>query len=371
MNKKSTKKQKEQNNDKKTSKQKSSSKNKKKKSNKTGDINNCSINEIDNEIKKLERQIKDKKNVAKKEHKKTIIKDVDDEKERVENAKKDLVKLFLDSKKNKSQSGSDEKMTIHFEELDIRKNINEANNPETFFGESYEIDKLVINISSDDHTESECYNNYMVQLEHSIKDLSELDISNISMPMCDKNNIDDKNKLTIKINNDEHEIFVEPDYYNRYELVDVLNEGFNMHELNIKCTLNENDNIVFESNTVFELKNGDNSILGCMGFTKNNYFGNNKYESDNSINIGDNIYYLVIENLSSDPMFYINSDDNIQKRMIQQSLNMDIDYLIIKFYRTKKDVINNTKEYSHFFESKHTIEFEYKQNIKTQHYQNI
>ena len=52
----------------------------------------------------------------------------------------------------------------------------------------------------------------------------------------------------------------------------------------------------------------DDSILPYLGFNKSTYINKTKYEAENSINIGDNIFYLVIENISDNPMFLIDID---------------------------------------------------------------
>ncbi len=50
----------------------------------------------------------------------------------------------------------------------------------------------------------------------------------------------------------------------------------------------------------------------------------------------------------------------ISKELIKlnSNLNVEVDHLIIKFYKTKKYLIKNNNEYSFFFEHEHTIDFE-------------
>jgi hypothetical protein len=60
-------------------------------------------------------------------------------------------------------------------------------------------------------------------------------------------------------------------------------------------------------------------------------------------------------------MFRIDMDYEIPQITKLVSVNEDItiDYLIIKFYKTKNSLIKNDPEYSFFFESEHEIDFEF------------
>ena len=107
----------------------------------------------------------------------------------------------------------------------------------------------------------------------------------------------------------------------------------------------------------------ENSILPYLGFIKSSYFNKFKYEAENSINIGDNIFYLVIENISDEPLFLIDMDTNNIIKLVDLNSHIldtiEIDHLIIKFYKTKNFIIKNNKEYSFFFENDHKIELEF------------
>ena len=155
---------------------------------------------------------------------------------------------------------------------------------------------------------------------------------------------------------------LESNYYNRNELVEFLNEGLELNQIPIKCFINSDDNFVFESNEnkKFIMKWDENSILPYLGFTKSTYLNKTKYESEKTIDIGDNIFYLVIENISEEPIFMIDQDSNSVEKLIEldSNLEVEVDHLIIKFYKTKKYLIKNNNEYSFFFEHEHTIDFE-------------
>ena len=77
------------------------------------------------------------------------------------------------------------------------------------------------------------------------------------------------------------------------------------------------------------------------------------------IGIGDNIFYLVIENISTEPLFLIDNDLGTINKLQNINDEYKLDHLIIKFYRTYKDIIKNNKEYNFFFEQNHKIKFNF------------
>ena len=156
---------------------------------------------------------------------------------------------------------------------------------------------------------------------------------------------------------------MESDYYNRNEIVDCLNDCFETYNLNINSYIDLDDKFVFESKSgeKFKLISSEKSILPYLGFGKNSYFNKNKYIAENPLDVGDNIFYLVIENISSEPMFRIDmdSDEPIIEKLLELDTDIEIDHLIIQFYKTKNSLIKNDSEYSFFFESEHEIDFEF------------
>ena len=226
------------------------------------------------------------------------------------------------------------------------------------------INPLSLSVISNEVTEKECYNDYMIKLSEPIK-LRDLNINNIQLPKRLTENISESNnQLEIEINSNNQIIELESDYYNRNEIIEFLNECFDTYSLNIKLYIdNDTDKFVFESlkDEKFKLISSPNSILPYLGFGKNTYFNKSKYVAENSLDVGDNIFYLVLENISEEPMFKINMD--YDKPVIEKLLELDddieIDHLIIKFYKTKNSLIKNDPEYSFFFESEHEIDFEF------------
>ena len=66
---------------------------------------------------------------------------------------------------------------------------------------------------------------------------------------------------------------------------------------------------------------------------KNTYINKNRYESEYSLDIGDNIFYLVIENISEEPLFLINLDEGTIEKISSICNEIEVDCLIIKFYK--------------------------------------
>jgi hypothetical protein len=204
----------------------------------------------------------------------------------------------------------------------------------------------------------------MIKFSESVR-LNDLNINNIQLPKRNSENISEtNNQLEIEIGSKNEIIELDSDYYNRNEIVNFLNECFEMYSLNIKAYIDDsNDKFVFESvnNEKFKLISSETSILPYLGFGKNTYFNKTKYTAENSLDVGDNIFYLVLENISEEPMFKIDmdADEPIIEKLLEIDGDIEIDHLIIKFNKTKNSLIKNDPEYSFFFESEHEIDFEF------------
>ena len=215
---------------------------------------------------------------------------------------------------------------------------------------------IYFDIDSENITSYDCYNDYMVNLDKKIV-LTDINIKNIELPINNLENINSSNnELKININGKEQIFELEENYYNRDEIKDFLNEAFISYNFDINCDI-QDGNFIFHSNNKFTMLNHDTSILPILGFNKNAYVNKNMYTAENPHQIGDNIFYLVIENISSKPLFYINKDTNEIKKLFDFE-PLQTDNLIIKFNKSPKDLIKNNKEYNFFFETKHTITFE-------------
>jgi hypothetical protein len=306
------------------------------------------IDEIEKNIQALERSIK-----------------IDEEKD----SKKALIKLLVEAKKNKETDvKSDISEKENFSSLNKQNNVIELNIKKKNKNNNMSINDTlsdlkqnkvfedkIIEIQSNKIVDSECFNDYMINFDNKIK-FRDININTIQIPKNIKENIIEgkNNRLKIIINEQEHIIELEENYYNRNEIYYYINEAFENNNINIKCDLVE-DNFVFKSQIRFNMINEADSILPYLGFNKNSYINRNEYKSTNILKLGDNIFYLVIENISREPLFLINNDDNEIKKLKELNENYEVDHLIIKFYRTRNEIIKNDLEYKFFFEKEHKI----------------
>ena len=217
-------------------------------------------------------------------------------------------------------------------------------------------DSITININSSEITENNCYNNYMIKLDNNIDIIKDISIKNIFINKNDKDIITEKNNtLKIKVGDDEtNEFEFDTNYYNRYEIVKILNEAFNQNNVEIECFIND-DIFSFTSKNVFTMFNDENSILPSLGFCKSLYTNNDNYIAENALELGDNIFYLVIENISVKPLFKINIDLEELTKLQDITQKIDVDYFIIKFYKTPNNIVPNNSTYSFFFEEANEI----------------
>lgn len=219
-----------------------------------------------------------------------------------------------------------------------------------------EFDKKIIEISNNNYKEA---NEYVYDFNEKLQ-ITKICVNNINLPKNNTNNITEKNnKLKIFYNNDYYLLCLEPDYYNRYDIVENLNDNFEANNIHIKCSINKNDEFIFysENNENFEMLDIHNSILNTLGFINGNYKNENSYKSHYPISICDNIYYLGFMNLYDEPLYKINIDTNEITILVDIDFNnTEIKELIVKFYFTPCFPILNQK-YEHFYK-KHSFNIE-------------
>ena len=331
--------------DKEVKKKKTKKKDKKIKIELDNEIKKISL-EIDNLQKEIESTNKEKiKNLSKKKRGINIETFREEKVEEVDDSKKALMKLLINAKKEKNS-----------EENILEFNVNKEENNKLVLDRKSEQNKKVLEIDSKSYTESECYNDYMITFDKFIH-FRDIDIENIVLPKKNEENItSDNNQLTVVIDGEEGTFELEENYYNRDEITEHINNAFDSNDIFIRCKI-EDDKFIFMSDKKFTMINDDKSILGYLGFNKSIYQNRTKYVAESTVGIGDNIFYLVIENISEEPLFVINNDLGKIHKLQNIIRNYELDHLIIKFYRTSKDLIKNNKEYSFFFERNHRIQF--------------
>lgn len=223
-----------------------------------------------------------------------------------------------------------------------------------------------ISIYSDELVEEESYNEYQKELNNTLF-VNKIEITDIEFKKRANDNItSDNNLLIIKKNEKIYEIEITEDYYNRYELIETINEV--IQNLNIEIKLDEEDYCIINSidNEPFNMydihpENLDkddiniNTILPILGFKNTTYINKTEYKSEKDIELGDNIYYLIIENLNNKPICQINLDSNNKiKYMNNEYKNIELDVLDIKINKTYNSQVKNNPMYEHFFNNPHS-----------------
>jgi hypothetical protein len=203
-------------------------------------------------------------------------------------------------------------------------------------------------------------NDYRYLFENKLL-LNSLIIKNVNLPKNNVNNITIKNnELIVMYKNNKYLFLLDENYYNRYEIVDCLNDNFELNEIEIECILNKNDEFIFKSKdeSIFELVDSKNSILNTLGLINGYYKNENIYKSNYPIGLSDNIFYLKIVNIDeNEPLFKINNDN--KEIILLKNINfpINISYLDIKFYFTPNNPILNQKY--DFFYKEHSFDFCY------------
>jgi hypothetical protein len=237
---------------------------------------------------------------------------------------------------------------------DDKDRINIINDEQSTLNSNKEKVISQIHVNSSNFTDNECYNDYMISFKSPIT-FNNLEISNINIPKNKSENInEDNNVLSVVVNGEKYTFELEENYYNRYEILEFINDAFNSNNIDINCFI-DNDKYVFKSNNKFNLDVTDKkSILSFLGFNNNKYNNRTLYTADTTINIGDNIFYLILSPIHDEPLYEINNDDNTIKKLVNlDNDSMELDHLIVQFYKTKKDLIKYNTNYNFFFENKH------------------
>lgn len=218
------------------------------------------------------------------------------------------------------------------------------------------LEKSIINVYNESYKDA---NEYTFELDNKIN-ISKLSINNVELPKNTNNITNKNNQLKIFYKNNMFLLSLETDYYNRYDIIENLNDNFEANEILIYCNINKNDEITFTSTQgdTFDLLDTSNSILNTLGFINGSYKNENTYISNYPISLSDNIYYLGFMNLYDEPLFKINMDTNEITVLIDIDFNnTSINELIVKFYFTPYFPILNQK-YEHFYK-KHSFSLLY------------
>lgn len=279
----------------------------------------------------------------KKEKKKKDIKNLKDNKI----FPKDL-EINIDEKSKTIENNDSDKSTDSNKKLKLLKIVQMLRNKSNDI-----LNKKIINIENINYKN---VNDYRFNFENKI-DINGFTIENINFPKNTDNNITEKNnELKVFYNEKEHLIIIEKGYYNRYMIMNYLNNNFKINDIQIECLLNNKDEFIFKSNddSIFELLDTQNCILNTLGLINGDYKDGNIYSSNYPIGLSDNIIYLAFSNIYDKPIFKINNDTNEIIKLYEITDIKNISYLDIQFYFTIENPILNQK-YEHFYK-KHNFD---------------
>jgi hypothetical protein len=289
------------------------------------------VKKINDEIIKIEKLIKEKEKIKKM---KLFNKQKDD-----------IIDIDNSNNSNNSDKLKKEKL-LKIMKMKFKNNMTLEIKPD--------IEKSVINIYNENYKDA---NEYTFELNENIS-IGKLSIKNVDLPKNINNITNNNNQLKIFYKNNMFLLSLDADYYNRYDIIENLNDNFKENDILISCNINKNDEITFSSieGDNFDLLDINNSILNTLGFINGSYKNENTYISNYPISLSDNIYYLGFMNLYDEPLFKINMDTNEITNLIDIDFNNTcINELIVKFYFTPYCPILNQK-YEHFYK-KHSFSF--------------
>ncbi len=217
----------------------------------------------------------------------------------------------------------------------------------------------LISIKAEEYTEPEYFNDYMVELPNSLKNITGIEILDYSFPkeLCYIN--ENNNKLIILIDEDEKTIELENGNYSIDEIVDSLQTAFDNENMNLNIDIDDNEHIVLSSTgTEFSFKNSENNSLGrVLGFIHDLYENERVYISEDKHTLVSKIYFYI-ENISNNEPFGIIDLKNKKTNNLIKKFNQpikEIKEMILKFKRrqTKEDDLIN------FYNKPHKLTFKF------------
>ena len=288
------------------------------------------MNKKKNDKKDNDKKDNDKKD--KKEKNKKLLKELNKINEKIKNKLKDNQQNNITNiiQNNNENSNNNENMDENMDEnIKKKKQILLLQ----------KIKNSLIIISNENNISSS--SDYMVEINKC--NINNIDIQSFNFPKNKQNITHANNILTIIINDNKKIIELEPDYYNRYDIIECINYAFESVSLNIKIFL-ENDIFIFKSNIIFSIINEENSICNTLGFNNTSYIDKTMYIGNNIL-LYDNILYLSFYNLDIEPLFKINVDTNEITKLKEIIPKTGVDYLLLKYYHSLDNIIKNRCDY--------------------------
>ncbi len=265
--------------------------------------------------------------------------------------KKDLQSIINELKELKKTSKSvsfeeDKEEKVDNKKKQKKEKENKSNN-------SFEL-------NSQDYTEPEYYNDYMVELPSDIRRFNTIEILDYNLPKTYKPIDDDSCKLFFLKNNQELEIELPTGVYSIDDIIEGIQNTFDNEDINLKI-------IKIEDYITIKSTDDHKFIMECsddfgklLGFRQDKYENSNEYTSEEKHNIITTLY-LYIKNLDTTQKdIYLEIDLLSKNKNSQLKLDNSATFknneMIITFKRRK----TSEEDLVDFNNKPHTIKFNFR-----------
>ncbi len=220
-----------------------------------------------------------------------IAKEINSGKKRNLGAKQDLLLAEEDSSGN-----------YDFDEMDLNTKVKRKNKSHKQKVKYHNLD-----IKSKEQTEPEYYNDYMIDLDKTLKNVVSFELVSYNLPNINNNVTNHNNELTVSIGKDEHHIELDEGHYSITNLTSYLQNCFDKIGISLQIKVNKSNNIIIKSkkDEEFKIIDGNNSIHALLGFTDNNLDENSTIHKSNDKHkvTDDTKIYLFVENVLNGKSF--------------------------------------------------------------------
>lgn len=195
-------------------------------------------------------------------------------------------------------------------------------------------------IDSNNYDDDGKHNNYNMEFEDVITDITCIKLNDIKLPFFSVN--ETNNNFTIKIDGEEYEISLD-DVNTVPDIVKMLNNQFEDAKIDISVEIDDGIVKFVKNQGVFSLI-FNNELGKMMGFYKEEYEGENEYSGETCYMSADEPINMFIEEVSKNKPYAQVTPNNF-KQLIKK-VNTDLSGLTIKF-KNKYDKLANFGGLSH------------------------
>ncbi|CAH6421476.1 Hypothetical protein KVN_LOCUS288 [uncultured virus] len=244
-----------------------------------------------------------KKKIDKKDEIITLLKTIKNQESKINYMQNDIDSIGstenIKVKKNNNTFGKMASVKEKLDDIVIKKK-------KTYPVETIKYKTLII--KSDEYTDSDYFNDYIINFEEPLNNIVRFQMDKIELPEL-KNNINESNNhFTYSINQEEKTIEIAEGYYNIDSIIEAIQSGFEHYEDDIIIELDDENlvNIKHKNNLLFDILNDNKCINTYLGFDQKIYCDKNYYRATNSHNIKIvETIYLYINDIKKNKPFAI------------------------------------------------------------------